>query len=70
MSNDVQQHHSGHRRASLVTLKTATETLSVSSPMPDHWPAMNDHPYLDEVNSDKNEIQNRIYDVACKWKAY
>ncbi len=82
MSNDVQQHHSGHRRASLVTLKTATETLSVSSPMPDHWPALND-PYLDEVKSDEmsshastgawvgghDERQNRIYDDDLKWPA-
>ncbi len=74
---------SGHR-ASFVTDKTANETLSVSSPMPDHWPALND-PYLDDEGSDEmlshastgawvgghDERQNRIYDDEddTKWPA-
>ncbi len=80
MSNDLQQPQSGHKRASFVTLKTANESLSVSSSMPDHWPALND-PYLDEVGSDEmssnastgawvgghDERQNRIYDDDLKW---
>ena len=51
-SDDVQPQKSGHKRASFVTDKTANETLSVSSPMPEHWPALND-PYLDDVGSDE-----------------
>ena len=84
MSNDVQQPQSGHKRASFVTLKTANETLSVSSPMPEHWPALNDHPYLDDVRSDEmsshastgawvgghDESQNRVYDDDVKWPAH
>eukprot|EP00984_Skeletonema_dohrnii_P012913 scaffold5280_cov90-Skeletonema_dohrnii-CCMP3373.AAC.4 len=52
VSNDVQQLQSGHKRGSFVTDKTANETLSVSSPMPEHWPALND-PYLDDIASDE-----------------
>ena len=39
-------------KASFVTTKTANETLSVSSPLPEHWPALDD-PYLDDVASDE-----------------
>ncbi len=84
-SSDEAKLNSGHRRASFVTLKTANETLSVSSPMPDHWPALNDHPYLDEVKSDEmssqshastearvgehDERQNMSCDRETKWPA-
>ncbi len=39
-------------KASFVTDKTANETLSVSSPVPDHWP----DPYLDLDDEGSDEI--------------
>ena len=42
------------KRASFGTNTTANETLSLSSCMPEHWPALND-PYLDDLGSKSGE---------------
>ncbi len=48
MSNDLKLQT---KRASFGTDETSNEMLSVSSSMPDNWPALNDHPYLDDLAS-------------------
>lgn len=42
----VQPLQNGKKRGSFVTDETACETISVTSPMPEHWPSLQD-PYLD-----------------------